>query len=273
MRRAAGIAGIICSMLGTLLSLYLATIPLPAKPAGSVTDNAGVLPADRVATLDAKLKSFEQQTSDQILVYVDKKVPAGTTVEEMGPQAMREWGVGQKQKNNGAILFLFTEDRKMRIEVGYGLEGSLTDARSRLITSELMKPRLKSGDYVGAIDAATNAMMNFAKGEDYKGNGKTVAEANAGSSDVGAGVLVGLFIFALFGITIVFIIIQTIRKKLVWSTSSGATSSSSDWSSSSSDSSSSSSWSSSDSSSDSSSSSDFSGGGGDSGGGGSSDSW
>src|SRR5216110_732105 len=105
MRRAAGIAGIICSMLGTLLSLFLATIPLPAKPARYVTDNAGVLPADRVEALDAKLKSFEQQTSDQILVYIDKKVPAGTTVEEMGPQAIREWGVGQKQKTTVRFFF------------------------------------------------------------------------------------------------------------------------------------------------------------------------
>src|SRR4051794_10975310 len=112
MRRAAGIGRIICSMFTTLLSLFLATIPLPAKPARYVTDNAGVLAADRAEAIDAKLKAFEQATSDQIIVYIDKKVPEGTTLEEMGAQAIRQWGVGQKQKDNGAILFLFTDDRK-----------------------------------------------------------------------------------------------------------------------------------------------------------------
>jgi uncharacterized protein len=246
-------------MFASLLTLLLGAIALPPKPARYVTDNAGVLPADRAEAIDAKLKSFEQSTSDQIIVYIDHKVPGGTTLEEMSSQAVREWGVGQKGKSNGAILFLFTDDRKMRIEVGYGLEGSLTDARTRLITSELMKPRLKNGDYAGAVDAAVNAMMNFARGEDYKGSGRTVREANAFTS-------VGCWFPFIFFLAIVGFIIfmATYGRKRGWVTTSGSGSSSSNdsWSSSSSSSSDSSS-----------SSSDFSGGDGDSGGGGSSDSW
>ena len=255
-------------MLATLLTLLLGTIVLPPKPVRYVTDNAGVLPVDRAEAIDAKLKSFEQATSNQIIVYIDHKVPAGTTLEEMSSQAVREWGVGQKDKKNGAILFLFTDDRKMRIEVGYGLEGSITDARARLITSELMKPRLKNGDYAGAVNAAVNAMMNFARGEEYKGSGHTVAEANVGAqiSDVTVAWLIFLGVVGFIGFIIVY------AKRRGWITTTA--SSGSNWSSSN-DSSSSSSWSSSSSSSSdsSSSSSDFSGGGGDSGGGGSSDSW
>jgi uncharacterized protein len=243
-------------MFATLLTLLLGTIVLPPKPVRYVTDNAGVLPADRAEAIDAKLKSFEQSTSNQIIVYIDHKVPDGTTLEEMSSQAVRDWGVGQKDKKNGAILFLFTDDRKMRIEVGYGLEGSITDARSRLITSELMKPRLKNGDYAGAVDAAVNAMMNFARGESYKGSRRTVAEANAFTS-VGCWFPI-IFFLALVGF-IVFMV--TYGRKRGWVTTSG-----SGWSSSNDSGSSSSSDSSS-------SSSDFSGGGGDSGGGGSSDSW
>ena len=246
-------------MFSTLLTLLLGTIVLPPKPVRYVTDNAGVLPADRAEAIDAKLKAFEQSTSDQIIVYIDRKVPDGTTLEEMSSQAVREWGVGQKDKKNGAILFLFTDDRKMRIEVGYGLEGSITDARSRLITSELMKPRLKNGDYAGAVDDAVNAMMSFARGEDYKGKGRTVAQANAFTS---AGCWFPVIFFLAIAGFIIFMV--TYGRRRGWVTRSG-----SGWSSSSNDS-----WSSSSSSSDSSSSSsDFSGGGGDSGGGGSSDSW
>jgi len=244
-------------MFASLLTLLLGTIVLPPKPARYVTDNAGVLPADRAEAIDAKLKSFEQSTSDQIIVYIDRKVPDGTTLEEMSSQAVREWGVGQKGKNNGAILFLFTDDRKMRIEVGYGLEGSITDAHSRMITSELMKPRLKNGDYAGAVDAAVNAMMSFARGEDYKGSGRTVAAVN-GWTSLGCWFPV-IFFFAILGFII---FMATYGKKRGWVTTSGSGSSSS-----------SNSWFSSDSSSDSSSGGDFSGGGGDSGGGGSSDSW
>src|SRR5207248_8568065 len=101
---------------------------------------------------------FEQQTSDQVLVYVDKHVPEGTTLEQMGAQAIREWGIGQAKKDNCVILFVFTDDRKMRIEVGYGLEGSLTDAKSKLITSTIMKPRLQSGDYPGVVGHVVQAV-------------------------------------------------------------------------------------------------------------------
>jgi len=250
-------------MLTTLLTVFLAAVTLPPKPDSYVTDHAGVLAADRATAIDEKLKSFEKATSDQIIVYIDKKVPDGTTLEEMGAQAIRDWGVGQKGKSNGAIVFIFTDDHKMRIEVGYGLEGSITDARARLITSELMKPKIKQGDFAGAVDAATDAMMNFAKGEDYKGSSHTVAEANVnGKANSPLFLLFPLLMF--FGIGGFIIFMATYGKKRGWVRGGPGYS---DNSSGSSDSS----WSSS--SSDSGGGGDFSGGGGDGGGGGSSDSW
>jgi uncharacterized protein len=245
-------------MFTLLLALVLA-IPLPAKPARYVTDNAGVLPADRAEQLDQKLKVFEQQTSDQVLVYIDKRVPEGTTLEEMGAQAIRQWGVGQAKKDNGVILFVFTDDHKMRIEVGYGLEGSLTDAKSKLITSTIMKPRLQSGDYPGAVEHGVEAILNSIGGESYKGSGHTVSEANAATTSIPAVVPV-IFVFGLFGF-VIFAVVYGRKRGWVTGPGSGFISDSS--SSSSSDFSSS----------DSSSSSDFDSGGGDGGGGGASDSW
>jgi uncharacterized protein len=246
-------------MFSTLFLAALLAIPLPSKPTQYVTDNAGVLPADKAERLEQKLKAFEQQTSDQVLVFIDKKVPDGTTLEEMSAQAIRDWGVGQAKKDNGVILFVFTDERKMRIEVGYGLEGSLTDAKSKLITSTIMKPRLQAGDYPGAVEHGVEAILNTIGAESYKGSGHSVAEANAAAQP--STIPVFLFFLGFLG----FVIALSVAKRRRWSSSGTGVSYGSDFSSPSS-----SDWSSS---SDSSSSSDFSGGGGDGGGGGASDSF
>ncbi|HEV8431833.1 MAG TPA: TPM domain-containing protein [Thermoanaerobaculia bacterium] len=243
-------------MLSTLFLTFLLAIPLPTKPAHYVTDNAGALSGDTAARLDQKLKAFEERTSDQVLVYVDKKVPEGTTLEEMGAQAIHQWGVGQAKKDNGVILFVFTDEHKMRIEVGYGLEGSLTDAKSKLITSTIMKPRLQSGDYNGAVEHGVEAILNTIGSESYKGSGHSVAEANTSAPIPQKTVLVFFFI----GAFVLILIMKSLRfrRQRAYSSSgfSDSGSSSSDFSSG-----------------DSSSSSDFDSGGGDGGGGGASDSW
>jgi len=101
---------------------------LPPKPAKYVTDNTGVLGADRVDSLSHKLEQFERDTSNQILVWIDRKVPENFTLEDFAVRAFKKWGVGQAKKDNGAALFVFVDDHKLRIEVGYGLEGVLPDA-------------------------------------------------------------------------------------------------------------------------------------------------
>src|SRR5215831_20457228 len=106
---------------------------IPAAPDRYVTDRAGVLSADRAEALNSRLEQFERETSDQILVWVDRKIPEGFTLEDFTVRAAQKWGVGQKKIDNGVILFVFTEDRKMRIEVGYGLEGVLPDVTAHRI--------------------------------------------------------------------------------------------------------------------------------------------
>jgi len=248
-----------------VLLLLLAAISLPAKPDRYVTDHAGVI--QNADALNKKLADFERQTSDQILVYVDQHLPPESTIEEMGSEAMRRWGVGQKGKDNGVILFVFTGDRKMRIEVGYGLEGALTDAKAKEITSTVIKPDFQRGDFDAGINHGVDAILATIKGEPYKGSGRTVAQTSA-SKGVTIPFWGCVLIFGgLAGIFILFIVLMRKAQGATqrWVSSQGFSSSSDSSSSySSSDSSSSSSSSSSDS---------FSGGGGSGGGGGASDSW
>lgn len=268
------------------LFALVSAIAIPSKPATYVTDNAHVLDAARASALNEKLAQFERDTSNQILVYIDRKLPPGSTIEQLGSEAMHQWGVGQKGKDNGAVLFLFIDDRKMRIEVGYGLESALTDAKSRQITSTILKPRLKAGDYNGAAEQGAEAMLAVVRGENLKGTGRTVRETRhpysgpvqAQQQPAGLGIA-GCFALGmlLFGLPLL-IVILVLRKRGPRSAISSDTSVpyTPPYTPPVSDSSSSSSWSSfssSDSSSSSSSGSGFDGGGGDAGGGGSSDSW
>lgn len=246
--------------------LFLVATALPPRPAHYVTDNAGVLGEARAHALDQKLAQFERDTSDQVLVYVDRDLPAGTTIEEMGAEAIHKWGVGQKGKDNGAILFVFTDAKKMRIEVGYGLESTLTDAKAKRITSTVMVPLMKSGDLAGGVEAGADAMLSVIRGADFTGTGKTRIQTAV--TKIPCGLFMGL------GVVIVVLLIVVIqrRSRRLGRPSSGR---GRGWvpSDSYSSSSSGSSWSSSSDSSSSGSDSSFSGGGGDGGGGGSSDSW
>jgi uncharacterized protein len=251
-------------------SFVRAEAPSLPRPARYVTDRAGILPAERADALNERLAAFERETSDQVLVYTEKRVPEGTTIEELGARAIRDWGPGQKGKSNGLIFFVFPDDRKMRIEVGYGLEGAIPDARAHRITDEVVKPFFLRGDFAGGVEAGVAALLSAARGEPFAGSGKTVAEGRRSPAPL---FLLAAFGFVGFWILMAVLIVRASRKAAgvpLGARRGGLTSGSGQWSSSAL---SSSSDTSSSSSSDSSSSSYFSGGGGDGGGGGSSDSW
>ncbi len=172
---------------------------LPPKPTRYVTDRAGVLPSDRAEQLNAKLERFEEETSNQLLVWIDRNIPENFTLEEFTVQTARKWKAGQAGKNNGVVLFVFTGDRKMRIEVGYGLEGVLPDAIAHRIQEEEILPRFRRGDYAGGVESGCVAIIAASKGE-YRGTGSTVAQRQRGrrrSANSFAGCLVPGF-FVLF---------------------------------------------------------------------------
>lgn len=154
-----------------------AAVAVPPRPERYATDRAGVVDAGRLAALNERLAQFERETSNQVLVYVDRRVPAGTTLEEFSNAAFNAWAVGQKGKDNGVAVFVFVDDRKVRFEVGYGLEGAIPDARTVQIREDYLTPRFRAGDYAGGLEQTADQLMKAARGEPYRGTGKTVAEA------------------------------------------------------------------------------------------------
>ena len=159
---------------------------LPAKPARYVTDQPDVLGPGGAEALNETLAQFERDTSTQILVWIGRRVPEGFTLEDFTVRAAEKWGAGQKKTDNGAILFVFTEARKVRIEVGYGLEGAIPDVTAKRIIENEILPRFRAGDYRAGVEAGTRALMQAARGE-YKGTGRTRGdEGRRRSAPIGA---------------------------------------------------------------------------------------
>jgi uncharacterized protein len=126
---------------------------------GRVVDAAHILPADVVARLDQKLAALEQQSQRQLVVATLPDLQ-GYDIEDYGYRLGRAWAIGDKQRNDGAILIVAPKERKVRIEVGYGLEPILTDGLSTIIIQQQVLPRFKAGDMPGGIEAGTDALIH-----------------------------------------------------------------------------------------------------------------
>jgi uncharacterized protein len=117
---------------------------------GRVVDDADLLSASDVTELEAGLKALEDKSSDQVVVVTLPSLQ-GFTIEDFGYQLGRHWGIGTKEKDNGVLLIVAPNERKVRIEVGRGLEPILTDAMSDVIINGAILPRFRAGDYAGGI--------------------------------------------------------------------------------------------------------------------------
>lgn len=160
---------------------------LPPKPAFYFTDQAGVVDQGTAQALNQQLAQFERDTSNQILVAIYNKLPDQAEVAQYSIDTYNAWQVGQKGKDNGAILFVFIRDHKVFICTGRGLEGSLPDATCKEITSQLITPAFKAGKYGDGVQAAVNAMIAATKGE-YQGTGQTKAEDEDQGGDNASGI-------------------------------------------------------------------------------------
>ena len=172
--------------------LQAAAMALPPAPSAYFNDYADYIPAARARALDARLAQFERNSSTQLVVAIYPRLPAGTAIEDYTVRTAQAWGVGQKKRDNGAVLFVFVADRTLRIEVGYGLEGRLTDAVSHAIIENELKPLLRAGRPADALEAAVNAMIAATTGE-YRGTGKTAADSKKGKAGVSGSDLMTLF--------------------------------------------------------------------------------
>ncbi len=131
---------------------------------GRVVDEAALLnPADRAALTDT-LAALEAQNTDQLVVVTLKSLQ-GSTIEDYGYQLGRHWQIGQKDKNNGALLIVAPAEHAVRIEVGYGLEGDLTDAVSKFIIENSILPRFKANDFPGGIKRGVDDIVSILTGD------------------------------------------------------------------------------------------------------------
>jgi uncharacterized protein len=166
--------------------------PLPPKPGEYVSDRAGILSPPTIAALNSRLDAFERETSNQVIVATFPKVPDGYALEDFTQRTAEAWGAGQNRADNGAVLFVFPNDHKTRIEVGYGLEGALPDAVAKRIIENEMVPAFRSGDFDLGVRRGVAAILQATHGE-YKGSGRT--NADSGESANGSWLVFLLFLF------------------------------------------------------------------------------
>ena len=168
----------------------VAVPPLKAR----VTDLTGTLSREQMASLEQMLQSFEARKGSQIAVLMVPST-APETVEQYALRVAEQWKVGRKKVDDGAILVVAKNDRALRIEVGYGLEGALNDATANRIIREAIVPRFREGDFYGGINAGVDRMLRVIDGEPLPEPAKATPQAQGGFLQM----LPVLFILALVG--------------------------------------------------------------------------
>src|SRR6476659_352449 len=154
------------SILALLLCWACSALALVAVPplSGRVVDQTGTLSAGDIASLTQALKDLETRKGSQVAVLI---VPTtdGEAIEQYALRVAEAWKIGRKKIDDGALLVIAKNDRRLRIEVGYGLEGALTDATSKRIIDEDITPKFKAGDFAGGVTAGVNRMIRVINGE------------------------------------------------------------------------------------------------------------
>jgi uncharacterized protein len=187
---------------------------IPPAPPRYFNDYAQAVSPATAARLNQTLENFERESSGQIVVAVFPKMQSDSSVEDYTVRVARAWKAGQKDKNNGAVLFVFVQDHKMYLQVGYGLEGALPDALCKRIIAEQIAPRFKAGDFDGGLAAGVQGIIAAAKGE-YRGTGRTVAEDRASPLDLSNdGSVLFVFLAVGFVVAIIFVFLSANRGRV-----------------------------------------------------------
>lgn len=197
--------GALCSIGLLVCSHSFAGEVIPPKPPGYFNDYASVVSKEAAHRFNEQLAQFERETSNQVVVAVFPRMQSDSDVADYTQRVAQAWGVGQKDRRNGVVLFVFTEDRKMFIQVGYGLEGALPDITAFDITEYHIKPYFRVGDYENGLATGIDLICKAIRGE-YKGSGKTVGEQGG---NVRASSLLFFVIFIL-----VLIVISRVMRRL-----------------------------------------------------------
>ena len=176
---------------------------IPPAPARWVTDEAGVLSPGAASEIDAKLEAFEKSQGSQVLIAIFRKLPEDEALEDYTHTVAEAWKVGRAKQDDGVVLFCFVDDRAMRLEVGYGLEGALTDLESKHILEGTIIPHLREGDWDGGFRAGADAVIASIQGE-YQ----PTPLAGQGPAAVGGG-----FLFWTIVIVVIVLVVMARRQR------------------------------------------------------------
>ncbi|MDB4980063.1 MAG: hypothetical protein JWM82_815 [Myxococcales bacterium] len=160
MRRAAAVTFACLSLAG---AAHAAGPALPPTPDRWVTDGVGFLSPSRRAELDAKLEAYQQKTGHQVIVWVGGTI-GGAPLDDWAVKTFQSWKVGRKGIDDGVVIFVLASDRKIDIEVGYGLEDKVPDVIASRIIREVMSPRLRHDDRDGAVQSGVDAVLAAIEG-------------------------------------------------------------------------------------------------------------
>jgi len=172
-----------------------------------VVDETGTLTLTQINTLNTKLSSEDKATTNQIIIYMIPDLD-GESLEDLSMRLAEKNKIGRKDRNNGVLVLIVKNDRKIRIETGYGLEGALTDAESSSIIRNIITPSFKSGNFYEGINKGADAIISAIKGE-YTADPDSDNNNNSGGTCCFG---VPIFIVAIFGFIFVFMLSSFIRR-------------------------------------------------------------
>jgi uncharacterized protein len=149
-----------------VLPCAAAQAQVPPAPARWATDEAGFLARQTVESLDARLENYERQTGHQVLVWIGRTLGENVVLEEWAVKAFEAWKVGRKGLDDGLVLFILADDRKIRIEVGYGLEDKVPDVYAYRVINNILVPGIRAGRPDEAVEAAVTALIGYISGDE-----------------------------------------------------------------------------------------------------------
>ena len=190
--------------------LFASETPIPPAPTQYVTDTAGFLSPQTVDSLNRRLQAYEQQTGHQLLVYVGKTT-GDDPIDDWAVRAFQKWKVGRKGMDDGLVLFIMAQDHRLRIEVGYGLEGDVPDALAGRVVNDVIVPRIRAGDPNGAVTAGIDAIAGIISGQGLPAS----AQPRPGRGQPKQVTLGELILFGIIGI-IVLIVFITNPSLAIW---------------------------------------------------------
>jgi len=144
--------------------------PIPAPPQRWLTDSAGLLSPAAAAEIDARLEAYERASGRQVIVYIGSST-GNVPIEDWAVKAFASWKVGRRGLDDGLVLFIMAADKRLRIEVGYGLEGVVPDALAGRVINDDIVPRLQAGDNDGAVRAGVERLLAIVSGDESAAGG------------------------------------------------------------------------------------------------------